>query len=318
LVQDWDAQLLHQAEPSGAELPLLTTYGRPFDPALALPRPMPTSISFHSFRQDGLPVLLCRERPDWEAGRGPERARFLSAHLLFAPGRFVEDVPYDPDLYFFGEEITLAARAFTSGYDLFHPGVHVMWHQEPRRVTPLHWNDHAAQRTGKVTAQMRDAASIARVRHFLRYAGAGPFGCGTSRSFAQYEAYAGLDFRRRYAVPGTRRGESPATPPRPGAAQTKSWKVQIRLKREKLPPLALDRPSFWYVGFHDEADVELAREDAQRGEISRILAADQSEIVLERCFDAPHPPRSWTVWPTDRQGRWLEKLSGSADPTCLS
>lgn len=316
--QDWDAALIDQAERSGAALPLLTTYGRPFDPAVPLPGPMPTSIALHSFRRDGLPVAQCVEQPDWPTGSGPVRARLLSAHLLFAPGRFVADVPYDPELYFYGEEISLAIRAFTHGYDLFHPGVHVLWHQEPRRKTPLHWDDHAVAQQVAVTAAARDAASIAKVRRFLLDPDTGPFACGTSRSFAQYEAWAGISFRRRYASPAARRGDPAGVPPAAGSATLKTWAVRIRLDRRALCDPALDRPSFWYVGFHDEADVELARVDARPAEISEALAAGEGEIVLDRLIHAPHPPRSWTVWPTDRQGRWLGKVSGPADARCLT
>jgi len=39
------------------------------------------------------------------------RARFISAHFSFSIGNFVSEIPYDPDLYFIGEEITLSIRA---------------------------------------------------------------------------------------------------------------------------------------------------------------------------------------------------------------
>ena len=66
----------------------------------------------------------------------------MSAHFLFAPGKFVEDVPYDPELYFHGEEISLALRAFTHGYDLFHPSQHILWHFYSRAEHAKHWSDH--------------------------------------------------------------------------------------------------------------------------------------------------------------------------------
>lgn len=316
--QDWDATLIAQAERSGAARPVLTTYGRPFDPAAPLPGPMATGIALHSFRRDGLPVAQCVEQPDWAVSGAPVRARLLSAHLLFAPGRFVADVPYDPELYFQGEEITLAIRAFTHGYDLFHPGAHVLWHQEPRRKTPLHWDDHVAAQNVAVTAQARDAASIGKVRRFLLDPETGPFGCGTARRFIDYEAYAGIRFRQRYASPGARRGDPPAAPPAPVSGEVRTWAVQIRLNRAALDDPALDRPSFWYVGLHDAEYVELARADARPAEISAALARGGGEIVLERRVQAPRPPQSWTVWPTDRQGRWLAKLSGRADARCVA
>ena len=38
-------------------------------------------------------------------------------------------MPYDPDIYFSWEETTMAVRAFTHGYDLFHPSTVVTWHE---------------------------------------------------------------------------------------------------------------------------------------------------------------------------------------------
>ena len=54
----------------------------------------------------------------------------------------MSEVPYDPELYFHGEEITLAIRAFTHGYTLFHPPEHVLWHEYTRYYRQKHWDDH--------------------------------------------------------------------------------------------------------------------------------------------------------------------------------
>ena len=43
-----------------------------------------------------------------------------SAHFAFTLGKFCGS-SHDPLLYFHGEEISIAARAFTWGYSLFHP-----------------------------------------------------------------------------------------------------------------------------------------------------------------------------------------------------
>lgn len=53
----------------------------------------------------------------------------LAAGCLFAPGRLVQALPYDPHFYFHGEEQALAVRLFTHGWDIFHtprlPGYHL-------------------------------------------------------------------------------------------------------------------------------------------------------------------------------------------------
>ena len=55
---------------------------------------------------------------------------------------FCEEVPHDPDYYFHGEEISIAVRAFTHGYDLFHPHKVVCWHEYTREGRDKHWEDH--------------------------------------------------------------------------------------------------------------------------------------------------------------------------------
>jgi Glycosyltransferase (GlcNAc) len=314
--QGWDALLLDQVAASGAPRPVLTTYGTPFDPAAPLPEGAPTAINFVGYRRDAIPIVQCCLRPDLAGRAAPARARFLSGHLLFAPGSFVADVPYDPSLYFYGEEISLAIRAFTSGYDLFHPTRHILWHQEPRRVTPLHWEDHVVARGMTASAAERDAASLARVERFLLDHPVGPLACGNVRSFADYEAYAGLDFRRRTATPEARRGDEPLAPPPPVPAQT--WRLRIGLDRSALGDAAVETPRFWYVGIHDADDVEIARVDADRNELDRALADPGERIVIERQFRSTRRPARWTVWPVDRRGLWTERLSGPVDEDCLA
>ncbi len=314
-VPDWDEKLLRQAERAGTELPLLTTYAADFTPGQPLPDPAPTSMRYASFMREGVPLFDKDRRPDWSPDDPPVRARCLSAHLLFAPGRFVEDVPYDPDLYFFGEESTLAVRAFTCGYSLLHPTCHIMWHQNPRRTTPVHWTDHVRQHGVTMTARERDAEALARARRLLTEGHGGVFGCGTARTLAEYERYADVDFRRRRIGPSALRGEEP--PPPPSASphgEPRDWPVQLVLDRLALPPAALDRPAFWYLTFQDRDGTEVARQDADRHELHALLARPGREIVIERRVRSLRPPTRWTVWPADRRRTWLTPLSGTIDP----
>jgi hypothetical protein len=92
----------------------------------------------------------------------------------------------------------------------------------------------------------------------------------------------------------------------------RSWAVEIVLDRAALPAPALDRPMFWYVGLHDDQGAEIARSDASRSEVGRT-AATQGPIVIERRISCLRPPSTWTIWPTDRHGRWLDRIVGPVD-----
>jgi hypothetical protein len=94
--------------------------------------------------------------------------------------------------------------------------------------------------------------------------------------------------------------------------------VRLALDQQVVSPAARDDPQFWYVGFHDAEGVEIARNDATRAEMRAALGAGEGPIILERRFTSSRPPARWTVWPTDRQGRWLDKLDGAIDPGAMA
>jgi len=312
-VQDWDARLIGELERSGADKPLLSTYPPDYDPDTPLPPgDVPTRLQLNHFFPNGNVSFSARAMPHWQERTAPMRARFLGAGMLFTPGSFVADVPYDPELYFDGEEITLAIRAFTHGYDLFHPAVHAIWHQNSSHLRKRHWDDHTPDAAVAITGHDRNSASLNKVADFLRDRPIGPLACGTVRSFAAYEAYAGLDFRRRAATAAARGGHEPLPPAAPPAS-LKTWRISIALDRETLSGAALNAPRFWYVGVHDEANVEIARADAQHAELARAIRSPAPRIVLEREVRSARPPARWTVWPVDRHGHWLEPHHGAID-----
>lgn len=313
-VQDWDALLLDQAERTGADKPLLSAYAASFDPHAPLPAAAePTRMYLDRFTPEGIPLYQFGTMPGWRDRHGPMRARFVSAHLLFAPGSFVADIPYDPELYFIGEEIMLAIRAFTHGYDLFHPSVHVAWHEYTRKLRPKHWDDHLPANGIATPWHARDATSLAKVRDFLSAPQTGPFGCGTARSFGEYENYAGISFRRAFAAPAARRGDEPGLPPGAcsGGIAERQWTIRLTLDRDVFDAAALTHPLFWYVGFSDESGAEVARDDAGRIELRRLMAQGDGPIRIERQFVSARTPARWTIWPTDRAGRWLTRVDGA-------
>ena len=68
-------------------------------------------------------------------------APFVAAGFLFAPASFLHEVPFDPFLpyIFMGEEISMSARLWTAGYDIFSPTVNVLNHYYVRRHYPKFW-----------------------------------------------------------------------------------------------------------------------------------------------------------------------------------
>jgi hypothetical protein len=179
---------------TGAAKPLLSCYPPSYDPTEEFTGAgNPTELFVYGWTDDGLPIISQREIPD-PSGK-PKPAAFIAAGFLFAPGSLAREVPYDPNLYFYGEEISLAARAYTWGFDLFHPTEVLAWHYYIRTEQPRHWTDHVGE-AGAVGWLPRHRASVRRVGSLLRYPTVSRYGVGPLRTMGDYEAYSGCDFTR--------------------------------------------------------------------------------------------------------------------------
>lgn len=199
----WDRALKAQLRRLPSAKPVLTAYLPAYEPGKPLAR-LPAAINLcaaDSFTKDGVllyePRLIRRKYYRW----GALRARFLSAHFVFATGNFVEECRHDPKLYFHGEELSLSARAWTHGWDLFHPRNPVIYHHYTREGRPKHWDDHDCDSGFALGFLVLDHLSKRRLRALFGMEEAGidfgQFGFGTARALAEYEAFAGVNFRQR-------------------------------------------------------------------------------------------------------------------------
>jgi hypothetical protein len=126
----------------------------------------------------------------------------VGAGCLFAPGAFVQRFPYDPHLYFHGEEQALAARLYTHGWDIFHmsglPVAHLYRREgEAAPSRPLHW-DPAQDALRKQNWWTLEQRSQARLTSLLQGGGdLGVYGLGTERTLADYATFCGVDYSAR-------------------------------------------------------------------------------------------------------------------------
>jgi hypothetical protein len=59
---------------------------------------------------------------------GPVPTPFAVGNFLFAPSAIFKEVPFDPHIYFFGDELTFSARSWTHGWDIYQPDCLVIYH----------------------------------------------------------------------------------------------------------------------------------------------------------------------------------------------
>jgi hypothetical protein len=244
--------------------------------------------------------------PDWHSLHRPLRARFLSGGFLFAAGTLVSEVPYDPELYFLGEEASMTLRAFTHGYDLFHPSETIVWHDYVRKDAVKHWDDHT------VKWGEQDLQSKNKIRLLLAGQPVEHFGLGSVRTIEQFEEYAGLSFALRKAQDYTIRSEEPPNPKMDAnwAEEIYPWLVRIRLESQQFSADSWRDFSFWYIGVHDEHHHEIYRHDLSPDELEP-LSRQQPEIELVCELQSGTIPVSWSVWPVSRSRGWLTRIEGT-------
>lgn len=134
----------------------------------------------------------------------PVYGMHVAAGCLFAPGTVVNALPYDPFLYFHGEEQSFALRAWTAGWDIFHiPAVPLYHHYVAAQDTgrPMHW---APEIDAQRVVRWGELAALSNQRlRALLWGGAdlGLYGLGSARSLAEYAAFSDIDYPGRQINP---------------------------------------------------------------------------------------------------------------------
>lgn len=316
--ENWDETLilmLQQLQDKGFEKPLLTGYVSSFnpnnDPEGRVKEPW--RMAFDRFIPEGAVFFLPETIPNWRELTEPVPARFYSAHFAFTLGKFSEEVQHDPEFYFHGEEISIGVRAYTHGYDLFHPHKVVIWHEYTREGRTKQWDDDKdwVNKNNLAHKKNRQLFGMDGEEVELDF---GKYGFGTERTLRDYEIYSGLLFSKRAVQQHTL---DKNYPPNPTIYETEEewlnsfatiFKHCIDLSFSQLPEKDYD---FWVVAFHGENDETLFRKDADVNEINRLMNDSGGYVKLWREFQTTHKPKYWVVWPHSKSKDWCERITGN-------
>jgi hypothetical protein len=125
----------------------------------------------------------------------PELNSFLTACNLFGPKQWIYDVPYDPDMFFLGEEITLAVRSFTHGYNHYVTSKNMAYHKHDRGFRKEYSEDHYSNASRLTDVSIKRLETLFMMNnHGLEI---GMYGLGDVRTVSQYEKYSGVDFKNK-------------------------------------------------------------------------------------------------------------------------
>jgi len=223
----WDTMMFEDYEQAKVRSPkpIISTYVTPFevknhnetgDEGL---NPVPCLMSQYEFSADKLLMSMPWFIQDYKERNQVIRARTISGHFLFVDSKFLQEVPYDPDIYFGGycEETTMSLRLFTHGYDVYSPYRQYLWHEYTRADRPKHWDDHGKESKTEKTSGERDAFGRKKTRQLFGQEDNGieiepKFGLGTVRSLRDYEIFGGFDFKGQRLHKHTLDVKSPPNP----------------------------------------------------------------------------------------------------------
>jgi len=314
---NWDEEMIKmikQLQKKGYKKPLLTGYVSSFDPDNDPGARVqePWRMAFDRFIPEGAVFFLPETIPGWQNLTEPVTARFYSAHYCFTLGQFAKEVQHDPDYYFHGEEISIGARAYTWGYDLFHPHKTLIWHEYTRKGRTKQWDDDKkwVERNNYCHKKNRALFGMDNEEPMDH----GIFGFGPERTLRDYEIYSGLLFSKRAVQQETLDKKYP--PNTYNYSSEEEWmesfasifKHCIDIGYTQVPEEDYD---FWAVAFHDENDNTIYRKDADPNEIRGMKNDPDGYCKVWREFQTTSKPKYWVVWPYSKSKGWGERITGN-------
>ncbi|MBD2593502.1 nucleotidyltransferase family protein [Nostoc spongiaeforme FACHB-130] len=189
----WDTLLIEMLAMCPSQKPVLTAFPPGYHPPRVIVSNFPTGTATGRFAHNGM--MTPRAVEDLSNYHAPKSGAFMAGGFMFADARLMQEVPHDPLLYFSATEVAYSVRAWTNGWDIYHPHRVTCWHyyydiqEKPR---PLNWEDNQDW-------YQRHTISEQRFRQILQMEPMtedfGIYGLGNVRSLTDYEAFAGVSFR---------------------------------------------------------------------------------------------------------------------------
>jgi hypothetical protein len=316
--QDWDIILmtmLQDLQKEGYKKPLITAYIPSFNPDNDPEERVnePWKMTFDRYIPEGAVFFLPSNfDKNIDSLDKPLLGRFYSAHFAFTLGQFCKEVKHDPNYYFHGEEISIAARAFTHGYDIFYPHKVICWHEYTRRGRSKQWDDINDWGERNNSCHLRNRKLFEMDNH-LNDIDFGIYGFGTVRTLKDYEKYAGMQFGSR----GVTQELLDHYPPKLSNVNISDqdfnnslihiFKHCIDIGYDQVPENDYD---FWVVAFKDEKEKDVYRYDADEAEIEAMKKDPDKYYKIWRSFETKTKPYSWLVWPHSTSKGWAEPITG--------
>lgn len=312
-VKGWDSiciKMIEELKSKGFNKPLLSAYLPSYNP-FNDPKERANEIwrlDFDRFIPES-PFFMLPATASEEELKEPIPSRFFSGHFTFVQGSFVKEVPYDPHLFFHGEEGSLAVRAWTSGYDLFVPNKFIAYHEytrEHRKGLKI-WdsNQNWVDLNTSSHKRHKELFGIDGVQRTIDF---GIYDFGKERSLKDYEKFAGIRFVDRSVQQWTLDKKLPPNP--------QIYNTEEEYNNSFLPIFRhcidlhkclfqdISSYSFFAVILKDANDKELYREDLNESQLISLFYSSSDIMNIWIQIQTKIQPKTWIVWPYKKNYGW--------------
>jgi hypothetical protein len=124
----------------------------------------------------------------------PMKSHTILAGLLFTIGDFVKEIPYDERICFMGEELCIAIRSYTRGWEIYAPNEMVCWHFYKRKDRPKVWNDNTYGRSWTDLEMKSQKVQ----RDVILGVEQGVYGIGDYNKYVEYQEMININFADFY------------------------------------------------------------------------------------------------------------------------
>lgn len=214
-VEGWDTMAILELLACPSLRPVLTQFPNEYDKSAKQQQgrnaTLPSFIGFHSFHPRlGFPQqtqIRCKKQP-----AEPMPSMGWCAGFTFTLGECIQQVPYDAHTpyIFLGEEVSMFARMYTHGWDVYSPRTNLVFHRSDRTYRPVFW-EQIYQKKGRackvgdetrLERKIQEALSAERIHVLL--SGNAPaddiYSLGTARTIKDFWDYVGLDYEKKVAT----------------------------------------------------------------------------------------------------------------------
>lgn len=305
-IDGWDVELINMWHSLNDAKALLTTYPSQYYPDKRETEwgHEPHIIHVHSIK-NGQTEQRPNTSTNWRSRNTPYKAVHIAAGFIFTIGRFITDVPYDPEFYFSGEETSLSIRSFTNGYNIYHPHKLLLWHYYTRKDQVKHWDDHS--NWGHLSNIAHDRLNCLLGRND-KY-DLGKYCLGKIRTLEDYQNYSGIDYKRNILHRDTIECKEPPV----DLSDISKWSYTIKIFKQKISWNyeeidTTEEPRFWAFIFKDQNDQELYRKDITLIENIDLLTGKITEKEFEFSYYSPAQiPTTFIIWSYSQKSmQWLK------------